>query len=340
MEFDLGEFVADPSIERLDRCKKGDLLLIAEHYSIEVGKTAVKAEIKSSIVSVLTEQKVIPEEGLSFSSEQYDQAVRIKQLELEFALKEKQLESEMALKRFELESKERAERVEADKALRLKEMELEALKAGVGVSRFSSVFDTSKHVRMVPPFNEKEVDKYFAHFERVATSLRWPKDVWTLLLQCVLIGKAQEVYASLTVAQSSDFDTVKAAILRAYELVPEAYRQKFRRFRKQDSQTFVEFAREKERLFDRRCVSLGVAEFEQLRDLVILEEFKNCLPDSIATYINEQKVTQVSKAAVLADEFVLTHKNVFTLKQPSRSEKPATEVAKSWHSSCLQKRGI
>ena len=29
-------------------------------------------------------------------------------------------------------------------------------------------FDLGKNVRLVPPFNESEVDKYFQHFERVA----------------------------------------------------------------------------------------------------------------------------------------------------------------------------
>ena len=78
----------------------------------------------------------------------------------------------------------------------------------------------------MPPFQEKEVDKYFAHVEKVADSLRRPKDSWVLLLQIVLVGKAQEIYGSLSVEQSSDYEHVKEAILKAYELVPEAYRQK------------------------------------------------------------------------------------------------------------------
>ena len=46
--------------------------------------------------------------------------------------------------------------------------------------------------------------------------------------------------------RSAHYDKVRKAILKAYELVPEAYRQKFRNARKQDGQTYVEFAREKE----------------------------------------------------------------------------------------------
>ncbi len=106
------------------------------------------------------------------------------------------------------------------------------------------VFDVSRQILLVPAFRESEVDTYFTVFERIAATLKWPRNIWLLLLQCKLVGKAQEVCSALTIEQSLDYDSVKAAVLRAYELVPEAYRQKFRRHVKNPSQTFVEFARE------------------------------------------------------------------------------------------------
>ena len=70
------------------------------------------------------------------------------------------------------------------------------------------------------------------------------------------------MYAALSDEVSLDYEQVKAAILRAYELVPEAYRQSFRSFKKNDSQAYVEFAREKEGLFDRCCSLTGVKSLE------------------------------------------------------------------------------
>lgn len=99
----------------------------------------------------------------------------------------------------------------------------------------------------------------------MAASLQWPKEHWTLLLQCVLVGRAQDLYVSLSVEQSSCYDTVKSAILRAYELVPEAYRQHFRHYKKNDRHTHVEFAREKEHLFDKWGSLLKVDSLELLR---------------------------------------------------------------------------
>ena len=60
----------------------------------------------------------------------------------------------------------------------------------------ASAFDPARNIRLVPPFQEKEANKYFARFEKVADSLNWPKESWVLLLQSVLVGKAQEIYGS------------------------------------------------------------------------------------------------------------------------------------------------
>ncbi|XP_056441423.1 uncharacterized protein LOC130378840 [Gadus chalcogrammus] len=195
--------------------------------------------------------------------------------------------------------------------IRLKELELNQAPPPRHGSGAQADFDVNKCIRMIPPFNGKDVDKYFILFERTADTLKWPKNVWPLLLQCVFTGKAQEAYTSLSPADSLDYDKVKAAVLRAFELVPEAYRQKFRRYKKLDDHTFSEFGREKEALFDRWCHASKVAVFEQLRELILLEEFKNCLSDRLATYINEQKALTLAAATVFADEYVLTHRDSF-----------------------------
>lgn len=47
---------------------------------------------------------------------------------------------------------------------------------------------------------------------------------------------------------------------------------------------------------------------------MIIEEFKQCLPKQIVTYLNEQKVSSLSKAAVLVEEYLLTHKSTSSSK--------------------------
>ena len=106
----------------------------------------------------------------------------------------------------------------------------------------------------------------------MAQNLKWPTDQWSLLLQSVLKGKVQEAYTALLISECVDYNFAKNAILKAYELVPEAYRQKFRNHCKQESQTHVEFADEKEVHFERRCNSREVdTDFEKLRQVILIK---------------------------------------------------------------------
>ena len=126
-----------------------------------------------------------------------------------------------------------------------------------------------------------------------------------------LIGKAREVYSALSVEQSTDYDLVKSGILQGYELIPEAYWQKFRDTKCQEGKTYMEFARQKEALFNRWCASQQVGNnYEKLKQLVLLEEFKKCVPTPIKAYLKEQKVDDLQKAAILADDYKLTHKSL------------------------------
>ena len=109
--------------------------------------------------------------------------------------------------------------------LKLKEIEAKTVEGPPVTEKKDVSFDVSRQVRLVPPFQEQEVDKFFLHFEKVATNLHWPVEAWPMLLQSVLVGKACEVYSSLSVEQSADYNLVKE-ILKAHKLVPEAYHQK------------------------------------------------------------------------------------------------------------------
>lgn len=103
------------------------------------------------------------------------------------------------------------------------------------------------------------------------------------MLQCVLSGKAQEVFASLS-NDNLTYKSVKAVVLKAYELVPEAYRQRFGTWEKTVNLSHMEFAREITNHFSHWCMSSDVDDFGSLCNLVILEQFKNSVSCRVATY--------------------------------------------------------
>ena len=82
----------------------------------------------------------------------------------------------------------------------------------------------------------------------------------------------------------------------------------------------MKFGREKERLLDRWCASEEIRkDYERLRQMILLEEFKNCVHPAIKNYIAEQKASTLSKAAEMADEYFLTHKHLLQKGSPQQT---------------------
>ena len=357
----IDQLLQTPSLDLISGLKKSDLLAVGKHLQLEVKQAMRKDEIKRIVVEHYVDDNVLPHDvlqnlppvvsGTDFEIKKLEMELHYrlemekekaelerKRLEAEqkrLEAEQKRLETEQEQKRLELEQARENKRIEAElEEKRIKaEKEVALRKAEVQESvaqRQSETFDATKQIRLVPPFHEKDVDKYFQQFEKLAIRLKWPTDYWTTLLQSVLKGKAQEVFSKLTVEQSSDYQHVKKCILNAYELVPEAYRQKFRGYKKFDNQTYVEFAREKETLFDRWCDSKEIKDdYKNLRELMLIEEFKRCIPVELKTYIDEQKASELHDAAILADEYALTHKDVTSKNKNSFSPKKSNDSAKT-----------
>ena len=130
-----------------------------------------------------------------------------------------------------------------------------------------------------------------------------------MLLQVMLSGKAQSAYFAFTVNKCGDYETVKEEILKAYQLVTEVYCQNFWNYWKDEMEIFTEFFKQKEIFFNRCSSSEGVGDdHEKLKQLVIIEDFKNGLNNQLKLDVEEKRVRTAQELAVLADEYVLTHK--------------------------------
>ena len=208
-------FVLKPSTSGLKKLKRAELVEVASYYELIVSSSMKKDDLRQVILEHLHEEELISDEESDEGQEISSATLELKRLE--FQENERAGENALHMKELEIMEKEMAMQ------LKMKKLEAKTLSPHEPPSKLVG-FDISKHIRFVPPFQEHEIDKYFLHFEKMATSLEWLRDVWTLLLQSVLVGKAQEIYAALSLDQSSEYDTVKTAILNAYELVPEVYR--------------------------------------------------------------------------------------------------------------------
>ena len=243
----VSKFEDSPSLALLETLSKKEISAVAEHYELPLGETDQRYVIKQRVIQFCIS------EGMLEPLKQESEIMIHKRLELEMQYKIKALELEAQERALEAQERRemKAKELELASQERIKEMELKSAQATIAAQTpsVSLTFDPPKSVRLVPSFQEKDGDKYFLHFEKIALSLEWPKEVWTILLQ---------------------------SVLKAYELVPEAYRQRFRNLKKQERQTHVEFAREKENLFDRWCHSQNIGDdFNKLTHSVLASFIKD-----------------------------------------------------------------
>ena len=63
-----------------------------------------------------------------------------------------------------------------------------------------------------------EMDSYLLRFERYATAQKWEPDTWAIGLSALLQGKALDVYALMPKEDALNYDKLKVALLKRYEL--------------------------------------------------------------------------------------------------------------------------
>ncbi|XP_068216703.1 uncharacterized protein [Palaemon carinicauda] len=291
-------------------------------------------------MSTLSELTAIGEKlGLSGSDlayfikeqQEFERAKRAEQRDAE----REQMEAEKAIlaeKRALMEADK--ERLELEITLKSSKSDETSMSASVP-AKFSDKWGT----KLIPKFSESDVGKFFIAFEKVAHQLAWPKELWAVLVQSAFSGKAQVVYAALSAEDSGDYDIVKKMVLNAYQLIPEAYRQKFRSWRKMFNQTFVEWAGQKAVKFDEWLAAVEASTFAELRELVLLEDFKNNIPKDVRIHIEEFNIDNVNEAAKAADRFVLSHKHYGKKKTHWEAGVEKVEVIKGRESPSSPSRG-
>lgn len=61
---------------------------------------------------------------------------------------------------------------------------------------------------------EDDIEAYLTTFERLMVAYEVKKERWAFRLAPQLVGKAQQAYAGMSVADAGDYEKLKAAILR------------------------------------------------------------------------------------------------------------------------------
>ncbi|GFO00922.1 retroviral-like aspartic protease 1 [Plakobranchus ocellatus] len=72
-----------------------------------------------------------------------------------------------------------------------------------------------------------DLDIWLTWFERFAESNGWSREKWSSSLCALLTGRALDCYGRLSAEQAKDYDKVKEALMKRYDLKEDGYRRKF-----------------------------------------------------------------------------------------------------------------
>ena len=261
-----------------------------------------------------------------------EEARERERLEREEERKGREAEKEEERRTREVESRQREEmerrRREEEWQQRDKELraQLDLLSKLAEAKSDSSKSGSENEFRVVKLNEKDDIEAYLTTFERLMTAYAVAKTKWIFKLAPQLTGKAQQAYAALPTDQALDYDVVKAAILRRYDITEETYRQRFRASTKGVEETHRELAT---RLGDLANKWLkDVTTVDQIKDAVVLEQFLNCLSPTIRIWIKERKPKSVLEAGQLADDYTEARKQVKEEKNSSgdtsQKGKPST----------------
>ena len=96
---------------------------------------------------------------------------------------------------------------------------------------------TAESIKLTKLTDEDDIESYLTTFERIMAANEVSRERWSFQLAPQLTGKAQQAHAALPPEDAKDYDSVKEAILRRYDINEETYRQRFRKLRPREGES-------------------------------------------------------------------------------------------------------
>ena len=153
-----------------------------------------------------------------------------------------------------------------------------------------------------------DLDEHLQRFERFATNAKWEKTGWATKLSALLSGRALDVYSRLSEEASVDYDQVKLALMKTYDLTEDGYRRKFRLSKPESDDSPDQFIIRLTKYLMRWIeLSKTTESFEGLRDLIVKEQFINSCPKELAVHLRERAPENLDQIAKIADQYLEAH---------------------------------
>ena len=190
---------------------------------------------------------------------------------------------ERELRKLEMEAELLKQKEAIEAAKREHELEIARLAVESADGRPEVREDRAKAPKL-PSFvdGKDDLDAYLQRFERFAETAKWKKDGWASKLSALLSGRALEVYSRLSEDAAKDYDRVKIALMKRYDLTEDGYRRKFRASKPEVDESPEQFIVRLDRYLLRWLeLSNTARSFDGLKDLIVKEVEAQCLPEAV-----------------------------------------------------------
>ena len=123
-------------------------------------------------------------------------------------------------------------------------------------------------------------------------------------LSALLKGKALDVYSRLPTDDSMDYEKLKTALLKRFELTEEGFRKRFKAARPEKGETFVQYFR-RSRNYLERWFELGsvLKTYEGVVDYLVRDQLLAISNHELYLFLKEKMFTNGTEMAAQADLF-------------------------------------
>ena len=297
-DYERGERIAERELER-DR--------IAAQEKERADKIAAQEKDKEIELARIATEERLEMARMEGIAEQAERDRELKRTELETD-RESKLSSEIELEKlkhnFEMKHLELMGQLEVQRATF--KTELEKQKS-----------EKLAHARdpKLPYFEESKdkMDSYLSRFEKYATANKWDKNVWAAYLSALLKGRALDVYDRLSTEDAADYDKLKDALLKNFDMTERGFRKKFRYSRPERSETFIQFSSRLCSYLNKWLTMAKVEKsFEAVCDFMARDQFLEACSRELFVHLKPKAFENLDAMAKEADLFAEARGGVFS----------------------------
>ena len=234
-------------------------------------------------------------------------------LRMEQEIEHEKLKMEQEVELTRIDSQERQAKLDSDAKFA---GQLELGKLGV---------EKAAHARnpKLPYFEETKdkMDSYLSRFEKYEVANKWDRSIWAAYLSALLKGRALEVYDRLSVADANDYEKLKDALLKNFDMTERGFRKTFRNDRPERSETFIQFGSRLRSYLD-RWINMAKIEntFEAICDFMARDLFLESCSQELYVHLKPKTFKNLDEMAKEADLFAEARGDVHTCKNKGQRD--------------------